>query len=85
MFSTAEAELGALYTNTKQTALMQQMLVKMSHLQLLMPIQMDDSTAYSIVTNKIIPKAMKAMDIGFYWLCKCEQQQQFWYYWHPEK
>ena len=38
-----------------------------------------------MVTNKIILKATQAMDMCFHWLCNHEQQQQFWYYWHPGK
>ena len=80
MSSAAEAELGALFLNAKQAAPMRQTLLKMEHPQPLMPIQTDNSTAFGMVTHKIIPKATKAMDMHFHWLHDYEQQQQFRYY-----
>ena len=68
MTSAAEAELGTLFINAKQAATMQHTLIKMGHSQLLTPIQTDNSIAFGIVTCKIIPKAMKAMGMQFYWL-----------------
>ena len=81
----AEAELGALFMNAKQAALMHQMLVKLRNLQLPTSIQTDNLMAYGLVANKIIPKAMKAIYIRFHWLQDCEQQQQFRIYWWPRK
>ena len=42
-------------------------------------------TAFGIVINKIIPKAMKAMDMRFHWLHDCKQQQLFQFYWQRGK
>ena len=77
MSSIAEAEFGALYINTKQAALMQQMLAEMGHAQPPMPIETDNSMAYGNVMNNIIPKATKVMDMHFHWLCDHGQQKQF--------
>ena len=59
----AEAELDALFISAKQVAPMCQMLIKLGQPQQPTPIQTDNWTAYDVVTNNIIPKVMKAMDM----------------------
>jgi hypothetical protein len=44
-------------------------------------MQTDNSTAHALLTNKILPKALKAMDMRFHWLRCREAQGQFRYYW----
>ncbi len=68
MSSAAEAELGALFIYAKAAVSIQQTLEELGHLQLQTPIQMDNSTATALLTNKILPKALKAMDMRFHWL-----------------
>ena len=63
MSSAAEAELAALFIDTKMAVLMHNTLEELSHLQMRTPIQTDSSTAHSLLTNKILPKALKAMDM----------------------
>jgi hypothetical protein len=41
------------------------------------PTQTDNSTAHALLTNKIMPKALKAMDMRFYWLHCREAQDQY--------
>ena len=69
MSSAAEAELGTLFLNAKKAAPMLHMLIEMGHLQPPTPIQADNLMPFGIVTNKIIPKATKSMDMQFHWLC----------------
>jgi hypothetical protein len=83
MSSAAEAELGALFINTKTAVSMQQMLNELGHLQPHTPMQTDNATAHALLTNKILPKALKAMDMRFHWLRCRDSQGQFWYYWRP--
>ena len=83
MSFSAKAELGALFINAKQAAVIWATLTKMGHLQLPMPIQTDQSTVMGIITNTILLKVTKAMDMCFYWLQDREQQQQFCYLWRP--
>jgi hypothetical protein len=83
MSSTAEAELGALFINAKTSVSMQQTLIKLGHPQPRTPIQTDNATAHALLTNKILPKAFKAMDTRFHWLRCCDAQDQFHYYWQP--
>ena len=83
MSSAAEAELGALFINAKTAVSMRQTLVELGHPQPLTPMQTDNSTANALLTNKIMPKALKAMDMRFHWLRCCNTQGQFRYYWRP--
>jgi hypothetical protein len=68
MSSAAEAELGALFINAKAAVSMQQTFEELGHPQPRTPIQTDNSTALALLTSKILPKALKAMDIRFHWL-----------------
>ena len=84
MSSAVEAELGALFMNAKQAVVIWAMLAEMGHPQLPMPIQTDHSTAMGAITNIILPKATKAINMQFHWLWGREQQKLFHYLWHPE-
>ncbi len=68
MSSAVEAELGALFINTKTAVSMQCTLEELGHPQPWTPIQTDNSRAHALLTNKILPKALKAMDMQFHWL-----------------
>ncbi len=63
MSSAAEAELRALFKNAKTAVSMCHTLEEMGHPQPQTPIQMDNKTANDLLTNKIMPKALKAMDM----------------------
>ncbi len=65
MSSAAEAKLGALFINAKKAVSMQHTLIEMRHPQTRTPIQTDNLTAHALLTNKIMPKALKAMEIKF--------------------
>ena len=81
----AEAELGALFLNAKAAIPIRNMLKEMGHKQLPTPIQTDNLTAQGVITNKIQPKATKAMDMRFHWLRDREAQGQFRFYWRSGK
>ncbi len=83
MSSAAEAELGALFINAKTAVSMQRTLNKLGHLQPRTPIQTNTSTAHALLTNKILPKALKAMDMQFHWLGCRSAQDQYRFYWRP--
>ncbi len=59
MSSPTEAELGALYINTREAIPMRQVLKETGHKQPPTPIQTDNSTALGMVTNNIHPVAPK--------------------------
>eukprot|EP00804_Cyclotella_cryptica_P004701 CCRYP_019131-RA/>CCRYP_019131-RA protein AED:0.04 eAED:0.04 QI:0/-1/0/1/-1/1/1/0/217 len=81
MSSAAEAELGALYINARETIPQRHLLNELGHPQPPTPIQIDNSTALGVVTNIIQPKCTKAMDMRFHWLHCRENQKQFRTYW----
>jgi hypothetical protein len=78
MLSAAEVKLGALlFINAKTAIAIQQSLTKLSHHQPHILMQTDNATAPALLTNKILPKALKAMDMRFHWLCCHDAQGQF--------
>ncbi len=83
MSSSAEAELGALYLNAREAVYLRQILTEMGHPQPRTPIQTNNSTAESVVNNKIQPKRTKAMDMRFHRLRDRKAQGQFCIYWRP--
>ncbi len=78
--SATEAELGALFINAKTAISMRHTLEELGHPQLPTPMQMDNKTTNDLLTNKIMPKALKAMDMCFYWLQCCKAKGQFRHY-----
>ncbi len=83
MSSAAEAELGVLFINAKTAVSIHRTLKEMGHSQSRTPIQTDNLTAHALLTIKILPKALKAMDMQFHWLRCCSAQDQCRYYWRP--
>jgi hypothetical protein len=81
MSSAAEAKLGALFVNAKTAVSMRHMLIELGHLQPRTPMQTDNATAHALLANKILLKALKAMDMQFHWLRCRDAQGQFRYYW----
>jgi hypothetical protein len=63
MSSAAKAELGALYTKTKEMVLLRQTLIKMGWTQPYTPIQMDNSTAVGVTNLTIVLPKTKSMDL----------------------
>jgi hypothetical protein len=83
MTSAAEAKLGALYINTCEAVPCRTALHKMGHPQPPTPIQTDNSTALGVVTNNILPRQTKAMDMHFWWLRDRDEQGPFRFFWRP--
>jgi hypothetical protein len=83
MSSTAKAKLGALFINTKMAVALRCTLEELVHPQTRTPIQTDNSTAHTLLTNMILPKVLKAMDMRFHWLHCQELQAQYYFYWRP--
>jgi len=83
MSSAVEAELSALFINAKTAVSIRQTLIELGHPQPRTPMQTDNATAHALLTNKIPPKALKAMDMHFHWLRCHDAQGQFRYYWRP--
>jgi hypothetical protein len=83
MLLATEAELGALFINTKMAVLVRCTLKEMGRPQTCTPIQTNNSTAHALLTNKILPKGLKAMDMQFHWLHYHKAQDQYRFYWQP--
>ena len=83
MSSAAEAELTALYINACKSIRIRNILMEMAHKQPPTPVQTGNSTAVAIVNRKILPKALKAMDMLFHWLWCRWMQNMFCFYWRP--
>jgi hypothetical protein len=85
MSSAAEVELGALFinVNAKTAVSMRQMLAELGHPQPRTPMQINNAMAHVLLTNKIQPKELKAMDMHFHWQRCRNAQGRFRYYWRP--
>ena len=83
MTSAAEAELGALYINSREAVPQRILLEEMGHPQPKTPMQTDNTTALGVVNNNIQPRRTKAMDMRFHWLRDRAAQKQFRFYWRP--
>jgi hypothetical protein len=68
MSSAVEAKLGALFINAKTAVSMRQTLAELGHPQPCTPMQTNNAMAHRLLTNEILPKALKAMDMRFHWL-----------------
>jgi hypothetical protein len=66
MSSAMEAELSTLFINAKTTVTMCHMLKELGHPQPPTPMQTDNKTVNDLLTNKIMPKALKAMVMRFH-------------------
>jgi hypothetical protein len=83
MSSAAEAEIGAVFLNSKKGAVLRTTLQELGHPQPPTPMETDNTTAigYSNVTIK--QKRTKAMYMRFYWIKDRVKQGQFDVYWGP--
>ena len=68
----AEAELGAMFFNTREAIPVRKALAEMAHKQPRMPMQIDNSTAVGVANSNIQSRRTKAMDMTFHWLCDQE-------------
>ena len=63
MLSAAEVELASLFITACKCAELRQTALEMGWPQQHTPIQVDNTTAVGVVTNNIIPKQTKSMDM----------------------
>jgi hypothetical protein len=64
--SAAEAELGAIFHNSKKTTILPTTLKEMAYPQPATPMQMDNSTACGITNNTINQEQSQAIGMHFY-------------------
>ena len=79
--SAAEAEIGALFINTRNAIPARYQLEEMGHKQPATPVQTDNSTAFGFVTRNINPKQTKAAAMNYWYMRDQQDQKQFRYYW----
>ena len=77
MSSAAEAELGALFINSKQAIPARNTLEEMGHCQPPTPIQTDNTTAIGVVNKNNQMKQTKLMDMQFHWMRDRENKKRF--------
>jgi hypothetical protein len=83
MSSAAEAEIGAVFINPKEGAVLRTLLEELGHPQPPTPMETDNTTATGYSNGTIKQKLTKAMDIPFYWIKDRVKQGQFNVYWVP--
>ena len=83
MSSAAEAELGALFINCREEVPAHHTLEEMGHKQPPTPMQTNNTTALGVVTNNIVSKRLKSMDMKRHWLRCRAAQEQFRHFWRP--
>ena len=79
--SATEAELGALFFNGKEAAMLRTTLHDMGHPQPATPIQTDNACAAGITNGTVKQRRSKAMDMRFYWMRNRVKQGQFFLHW----
>ena len=85
MSSATEAELVSLFLIVRKFVALSQMLIEMRWPQQPTPMQVDNTMAVGVVTNNIIPKQTKSMDMRLWWLSFRTNQNKFRPYWATGK
>jgi hypothetical protein len=70
MSSAAEAEIGAVFINAKEGAVLRTALEELGHKQPPTPMETDNTTATGYSNGTIKQKRIKEMDMHFYWIAK---------------
>jgi hypothetical protein len=83
--SASEAEIGALYENTKKAAILCVTLEEMGYPQPATPVKTDNSTACGIANDNIKQQRSRAIDMRFHWVRDHVRQGQFHIHWKPGK
>jgi hypothetical protein len=83
MSSAAEAEIGAVFINAKEGAVLRATLEEVGHKQPPTPMETDNTTATGYNNGTIKQKRTKAMDMHFYWIKDQVKKGQFKNYWGP--
>jgi hypothetical protein len=77
MSSAAEAEIGAVFINSKEGAVLRTTLEELGNKQPPTPMETDNTTATGYSNGTIKQKRAKAMDMRFYWVNDRVKQGQF--------
>ena len=77
MSSAAEAELASLLVTTRKCVESHHTLIEMGWPQHPTPMQVDNDTEVGVITNNIMSKQTKSMDMRLWWLRCIKNQKQF--------
>ena len=83
VLSSAEAEFGALFHNTKEATPLRTTLEELRHPQPPTPVLVDNSTAVGLANDTVTQRRSRAIDMCFYWVRDRVDQNQFHVYWAP--
>ena len=81
----ADAEIGALFINSRQAIPARNTVEEMGHKQPPTPMQTDNTTAIRFITKKLQPKATKSKDMQHWFMRDRQDRKQFRYYWGSGK
>jgi hypothetical protein len=81
--SAADSEIGAVFINAKEGAVLRTTLEELGHRQPPTPMETENTTATGYSNGTIKQKRTKAMDMRFYWIKDWLKQGQFKIYWGP--
>ena len=81
--SSTEAEIGALFLNTKQTIAIHTTLDDLSHPHYSTPIQTYNKCTVGIVNDTVKQKRSKAVYMRLYWIRYCVRQVHILVHWRP--
>jgi hypothetical protein len=81
MSSVQESETGSGFINAKDAVPMRTTLTEMGHAQGPTPLQFDNKCAVGILTDTVVQRRSKAMDMRFYWIRDRQRQNQFHVHW----
>ena len=82
--SAAEAELGAIFVNTKEARILWLTLQELGHPQPQTPIHGNNTTVIGILNNMIKQQRSLAMEMQYYWLLYQMAPQYFKFYYQPD-
>ena len=77
MGAASESEIAGGYINARKAVELRIILMEMGYIQPKTPLELDNTTAFGILTKQLIPKRSKAIDMRFFWLRDRTNQQQF--------
>jgi hypothetical protein len=81
--SAGEAEIGAVFIDAKEGAVLRTTLEELGQKQPPTPMETDNTTATGYSNGTIKQKRTRAMDMRFYWIKDRVKQGQFQIYWGP--
>jgi hypothetical protein len=81
--SAAEAELGALFMNSKEGVILRLVLAELGHKQPPTPVHCDNKTATGIANDTVKKQRSRSMEMRFFWIGDQVKRQFFDVQWHP--